>query len=174
MKAIYILLTKSETILSRLVHLITADDYTHVSISFDQELQEMYSSSRKNGRTMFPAGPCRESLRGGYYERHQHIPCAVYKLTVSDETYDDVRWEVEWIMANSARCHFNILGLLLCRLNIPFHREKHFFCSQFVSEVLTRSRAVRLPKDTTLMRPSDYMRLPELVCMFRGRISEYI
>ena len=48
MKSIYILLTRSTTILSRLVYLITRDKYTHVSISFEKDLQPLYSSGRKN------------------------------------------------------------------------------------------------------------------------------
>lgn len=62
MKSIYIMLTRSETILSRLVYLVTRDAYTHASISFDENLTTFYSSSRKDGHTIFPAGPCREAL----------------------------------------------------------------------------------------------------------------
>lgn len=172
MKTIYILLTKSNTLLSRIVHFITSDTYTHVSIAFDEELQTVYSSSRKNGRTLFPAGPCRENLHGGYYKSHSQIPCSVYKLQVSDEAYENAKQEVEQIMADSDRYHFNIIGLLLCRFNIPYHRKHYFFCSQFVGEILHRSRALTLPKDTSLMRPSDYMKLPELLCCFRGYLNE--
>ena len=74
MKSIYIMLTRSETILSRLVYLVTRDAYTHASISFDENLTTFYSSSRKDGHTIFPAGPCREALNSGYYENHHHIP----------------------------------------------------------------------------------------------------
>ena len=49
MKKIYILLTRSSTILSKMVHLITTDTYTHASIAFDENLATLYSSSRKNG-----------------------------------------------------------------------------------------------------------------------------
>ena len=34
-KSIYILLTKSDTCISKIINLTTADRYTHVSISFD-------------------------------------------------------------------------------------------------------------------------------------------
>ncbi len=174
MKTIYILLTRSETIVSRLVHLVTADAYTHVSISFDQSLQPLYSSSRKNGRTVFPAGPCTESFYKGYYSRHPFIPCALYELQVSDESYAAAKREVEGIIARSNEYRFNIIGLFLCRMNVPYHRKTHFFCSQFVSEILTRSHALELPKDTSLMRPIDYTTLPELHCKFRGRIFELV
>lgn len=172
MKAIYILLTKSDTILSRLVHLVTADAYTHVSISFDDGLQTLYSSSRKNGYTLFPAGPCTEQLNEGYYRRHARIPCMLYELPVSDESYMRAKDEVRKIMCREQDYHFNILGLILCQLNIPYHRKHHFFCSQFVSEILSRSHALKIPKDTTLMKPSDYMEMPELNCLYQGRVGE--
>lgn len=172
MKSIYIMLTRSGTILSKIVHLITRDTYTHASISFDNDLNALYSSSRKNGRTLFPAGPCRESLHSGYYKCHAQIPCVVYKLQVSDEAYEKAKQEVSAIMAEADEYHFNIIGLLLCRFNIPYHRKHYFFCSQFVSEILQRSKALELPKDTSLMRPNDYMRLPELLCLFKGYIHE--
>jgi inositol transport system substrate-binding protein len=174
MKKIYILLTKSETVLSKLVHLITADTYTHASIAFEENMKTLYSSSRKNGRTLFPAGPCQEYLHRGYFEKNPHIPCAVYELHVSDEVYEKAKLEVEQIMAESNRYNFNILGLMLCHFNIPHHREYYFFCSQFVGEILHRSQAMTLPKDTSLMRPSDYMYLPELFCSFRGCLSQLI
>lgn len=172
MKSIYILLTRSTTILSRLVYFITRDKYTHVSISFEKELQPLYSSSRKNGCTLFPAGPCKESFYYGYMGTHKEIPCALYELKVSDEVYEMAKSEVEKIMADADNYHFNILGLILCRLNIPYHRKNNYFCSQFVSEILERSNAIKLPKDYTLMRPSDYMKLPELRCRHIGKLEE--
>lgn len=172
MKSIYIILTKSDTLVSRMVHLATADAYTHVSISFEEDLQPMYSSARKNGRTMFPAGPCTEHLHSDYYKSHSQIPCAVYELRVSEKAYERAKQEVAAIMADSDNYHYNILGLILCRFNIPYHRKNYLFCSQFVGEVLCRSRALEIPKDTSLMRPSDYMELPELYCRFRGRLRD--
>ena len=43
MKTIYILLTRSTTILSRLVHFVTEDTYTHAALAFDEELKTLYS-----------------------------------------------------------------------------------------------------------------------------------
>lgn len=172
MKTIYILLTRSSTFVSRVVYLTTGAPYTHVSLAFEHTLFPLYSSSRKNGRTLFPAGPCTERLAYGYYLRHRNIPCAVYKFTLEDAVYERARQEAEAILACADLYHFSILGLLLCRLNIPWHRRHHFFCSQLVSEILQRSGALQLPKDPTLMRPVDYMRLPQLTCCFRGTIGQ--
>lgn len=172
MKTIYILLTRSTTLLSRVVGVFTADRYTHVSLSFEQGLQPMYSSARKNGETLFPAGPCAEYFHRGLWKRNPQIPCALYCLRVSDTAYFAAQNEVRRILQQKDRYHFNIIGLILCRMNIPYRRRWHFFCSQFVGEVLHRSNALVLPKDSSLMRPADYMHLPELTLCYTGFLGE--
>ena len=82
--------------------------------------------------------------------------------------------ETEQIIENADEYHFNIIGLILCQFNISYHRKRHFFCSQFVNEVLNRNNALELPKDSSLMCPSDYMKLPKLLCCFRGRLNELV
>lgn len=66
MKTIYILLTRSGTLLSNLVYRLTGARYTHASLAFDEDLSCLYSSTRKNGYTMFPAtwtGVCSNCAR---------------------------------------------------------------------------------------------------------------
>lgn len=87
MKTIYILLTRSGTLLSNLVYAVTGANYTHASLAFDEDLSCLYSSTRKNGYTMFPAGPSREYLNRGVFRLRENVPCALYALDVSDEAY---------------------------------------------------------------------------------------
>lgn len=171
MKTIYILLTRTQSILSRTVHLMTLDTYTHAAIAFDQDLHVLYSSARWDGSTMFPCGPCREYLHKGFYARYE-TPCAVYELHVEDEVYERAKEEVANIISNQQQYHFNIIGLMLCRLHIPFRRKNYFFCSQFVGEILRRSGALELPRDPSLIRPSDYTRLPQLKFRCQGYTSQ--
>ena len=174
MKKIYILLTKSDTWVSRLIKLVTNDTYTHASISFAEDLQPMYSFSRKFVHLPLPAGLRVEPLDTGFYKKYHDIPCALYELDVADSVYDAARAEVERMMQDAAHCPFNLIGLLLCRLQIPFHRENQYFCSEFVSEVLARSHALAMPKAPSLMRPNDYAHLHPLVCRFEGRLNELL
>ena len=48
MKKIYIVLTHSGTALSKIIKGFTKDEFSHVSISLDKELNEMYSFGRLN------------------------------------------------------------------------------------------------------------------------------
>ena len=130
------------------------------------------SSTRKNGYTMFPAGPSREYLNRGVFLQRENIPCALYALEVSEEAYARARRRAEHMMNHGHLYRFNSLGLLLCWLHIRWQRRRHYFCSQFVSEVLEKSGAVDLPKDSTLMHPSDYTTLPGLECLYTGPLRE--
>ena len=164
MKTIYILLTRSGTLLSKLVYAATGASYTHASMSFDAELSCLYSSTRKNGYTMFPAGPSKEYLNKGVFRLRDNAPCALYALEVSDEAYSHALHRAEEFMRHSEEYSFNILGLILCALHIRWQRRRHYFCSQFVSEVLEQSGALALPKDSTLM--------PQLKCLYKGRLAD--
>mgnify|MGYP002611778156 CR=1 FL=1 len=171
MKTIYILLTRSGTLLSKLVYAATGASYTHASMAFDAELSCLYSSTRKNGYTMFPAGPSKEYLNRGVFRLRDNAPCALYALEVSDEAYSHALCRAEEFMRHSEEYSFNTLGLILCGLHIRWQRRRHYFCSQFVSEVLEQSGALALPKDSTLMHPNDYTQLGQLRCVYEGRLS---
>lgn len=172
MKTIYILLTRSGTLLSKLVYAATGASYTHASMAFDAELNCLYSSTRKNGYTMFPAGPSKEYLNKGVFRLRDDAPCALYALEVSDEAYFRALHRAEEFMRHSEKYSFNTLGLILCGLHIRWQRRRHYFCSQFVSEVLEQSGALALPKDSTLMHPNDYALLPQLKCLYKGRLAD--
>ena len=174
MKKIYILLTRSGTLVSQLINLATSDPYTHVSLSFEPDLQPMYSFSRKFVHLPLPAGLRVEPLDTGFYKKYDSIPCALYELNVTDDVYQNAKNEVERMMQDAKHCPFNLVGLLLCQMQIPFHRENQYFCSEFVSEVLARSHALPMPKVPSLMRPNDYAHLPQLCCRFQGRLNELL
>ena len=172
MKTLYIFLTRSGTMLSNLVYHITGAQYTLVSLAFDPDLTTLYSSTRKNGYTMFPAGPSKEYLNRGVFRLREDIPCALYALDVTEEAYLRARRRADHMMAHGELYRFNSLGLLLCALHIRWKRRRHYFCSQFVSEVLQKSGSLDLPKHSTLMHPNDYTSLPQLRCLYQGRLGD--
>lgn len=171
MKTLYIFLTRSGTLLSNLVYSLTGAQYTHISLAFDEDLSTLYSSTRKNGYTMFPAGPSREYLNRGVFLMRESIPCALYALEVTDEAYTRAKRRTQHMMHHGELYRFNSLGLLLCWMHIRWQRRRHYFCSQFVSEVLEKSGSMQLPKHSTLMHPNDYTRLEQLRCVYEGPLA---
>lgn len=174
MKTIYILLTKSETYISKIIRITTNDKYTHASISFDSSLQPLYSFSRLQTDLPLPAGLHTEPFDSGFYHKYPHLPCALLALEVEDDAYTSAKARVEDMMTKSDTYRYNIMGLLFCRLNIPFNRKSHYFCSEFVGHILHQSNALDLPKEPSLMRPFDYTKIPNLTCLYEGSLFELI
>lgn len=172
MRTIYIVLTKSGTYLSKFIRAVTRANYTHASMSFEDELQPLYSFSRFQAFPPLPAGLNNESFDNGVYKKYPHIPCAVYKIEVNEETYLKAKGEVEQMLKNADYYRFNIIGLWLCGCRIPFTRKRYYFCSQFVSHILETANAIQLPHRPSLMRPSDYTKIESLECVFEGRLDE--
>ncbi len=176
MKEVYIVLTRTKTLVSRAVKLVTGDQYTHSSLALDPSLEILYSSSRKNGITMFPAGPCTEKLTNPTFCKNLDSPCAIYKLEVEEETYQRMQEELEAILAVSRLYHYNILGLVLCYFHIVSRRKYYLFCSQFIGNILKNSGAMDFAKDTSLITPNDYSKMELEICYegtLRG-LQEYL
>ena len=81
MKSIYILLTKSDTWVSRIIKLATDDKYTHASISFEENLQPLYSLSRKFVNMPLPADLRTEPLTKVFFRSIGifHVPYMNYR-----------------------------------------------------------------------------------------------
>ena len=99
MKTIYLLLTRSQTCLSRTIHALTGDSYTHVSVAFDEALTTLCSFARYDARFPLPAGLVREQPTAGYYGAHPQIPCALVAVEVSEAGYARARGRAEAMLA---------------------------------------------------------------------------
>ena len=174
-RTIYILLTRSETYFSRLIHLATKADYTHSSIGFEGPTGPFYSFARKNPQMMLPAGLIQERAGRGFFGLHPHIPCRLYELKVSESTYQDICRRVEEMYADKERYHYNLLGTVAAFFRFGrLKRRHHYFCSQFVAGLLEDCGAVELPKPPTLLRPADLCQLERLRPVHTGLLADIL
>ena len=170
MSYIYIILTRSNTVYSRLIHAVTGDKYTHVSLGLGDGASELYSFSRKRAHLPLPSPIVREDVPGSYLARHPDTPCALYRLRVDASVKESVRRRVEAMYERREHYHYSLIGAALCKLDIAHERAEHYFCSQFVAEVLSKCGALELPKSASLMRPADFAALPELEKIYAGPV----
>ncbi|MGI6607804.1 MAG: hypothetical protein ACOX1F_02315 [Erysipelotrichaceae bacterium] len=172
MKRIYIILTKSPTILSRTIGLVTKDEYTHSSISFNSTVQPMYSAGRKYTFSMFPASLKVEPFTEGFYKYYNKCKMGIYYLEVSEEAYNKTKNYVETMVAQ--RLPFNAIGLLLCKTKIDFPRKGRFFCSEFVSTALQQSGEIDILKKPNMFRPIDFTRIKGIKLLYEGIIQDAV
>ena len=172
MKTLYILLTRSPSVVSKMIHFTTSEPYTHSSLAFSGDLSPLYSFARKHTNLPLPAGFKREVLQEGFLRKHDKMPCAVYAMEVSDEAFGKTKASVLTMMESKDIYRYNLLGLVFCRLQIPYERENRYFCSEFISTVLQNSGAAELPKPPSLFHPVDFTTLPNTTLLYDGNVCE--
>lgn len=174
MKSIYIVLTKTGTALSRIIGMVTNEPYTHAALSLEPSLDHLYTFSRLQPQRPLPAGFVIESPYYGYNGLHPDTACEVYELSISNQSYRIIKKRIEQMHAEAGIYHYSILGTLYCMFCIKHKRQNHYFCSQFIGELLKESGAVRLPKHESLMHPVDYRYMPECRLIYHGNIHGLI
>ena len=84
----YIVLTHSGTALSKIIKGFTKDEFSHVSISLDKELNEMYSFGRLNPYNPFWGGFVHEYIDKGTFKRFYKTRSKIYSLNITEEQYE--------------------------------------------------------------------------------------
>lgn len=172
-KNIYIMISQTNTGCSRILQFFTRDPYNHASISLDEDLNSLYSFARQNLYLPLIAGFVKEDINDGIYKIHSNTVCEIYKLKITNEQYELLEKSIEEFKENKNKYRYNFAGLITILFNIPYHRPKHYVCSQFVAYVLQKSNVIEFDKHFTLMRPYDFKSLSGLDLIYSGRLSDY-
>lgn len=178
MKRIYILLTRTNTVLARLVRKTTHSSYSHATLSLDNNFDRMYSFSRKYTNYPFIGRFMHEKLDSKLFKKYDYSFCLVYTALIQDSEYNEIENYVESIKNSKKVWRFNDIGLFSCWFNKPWKRPYKRCCSQFVGECLGNVHDLVLPRDPMAMRPTDFMNIKTvdgkegLQLIFNGKIRD--
>lgn len=152
MKQVSVLLTRYNDRMSQFVYWISGRNYTHSSIALEDDPDNFYSFNYR-GFTMETVEKHRR--RGVKYS-------CCYQLQVPDEVYEYIRQRIDLFQNHREEYQYNRIGVFLCIIRMPLlKREKHYFCSEFVAELLEESGAVTLKKKPSLYFPNHFVSLLE-------------
>ena len=158
-KAIYVIFTKPNTIVSKVIKFATSDPYTHVGISLDDPFKNFYSFSRKYTHIPIPAGFVQENWNNFNYQSNPNMPVCIMKVDVSEIQFEAVKSIIQNFELSSSAFNYNVVGLFLCKTNVTVQRSKHYFCSEFVHEVLVHSRILPKLKHSQHVSPHEIYEL---------------
>jgi hypothetical protein len=170
-KKIFILLTDTETILTRLIKSYTKKPYNHASIAFDAELMEVYSFGRKSAKNPFIGGFVREDIDSVIFRQ---ADCALYSLNITAAEFQKMYQYIQEIASEKEKYRYNFIGLFGVLFQKPIKRKNAFFCSQFVASVLKESKVIDFEdEDLSLVKPSDLTYLANFELLFEGGLTDY-
>ena len=167
---IYIVLTKTGTLLSKAIGMYTGKEMNHASVSFDAELFNMYSFGRTQLNNPLSGGFLRENAETGLLEP---ADCVIYRCTVSHHQYLEMRRIVHYMYSNRDRYKYNFLGLFGIVMQMELRRERAYFCSQFVATLL-KMGGLPVYQNPAFMTPHCISELPYLEKVFAGKLSDYL
>jgi hypothetical protein len=169
---VYVVLSKSPTMLSRAVNRLKGDSYTHAALSLDKELSYMFSFGRRRARNPFTGCFKRESLGEGLYKKITSLPGVVLEVPVTPKQYCAVCDLIESFLLNAHIYGYNYLGLAGNLLGVACGGDRRFFCSEFVYYVLRESGVCDLDAPRGLVRPQTLLRLKGRI-IFAGDLKMY-
>ncbi|OME91306.1 MULTISPECIES: hypothetical protein [Paenibacillus] len=172
-RSVFILLTNTGTLFTKVIQGYTRAPYNHASISFNRELSELYSFGRKNPNNPLNGGFVKEDLKTGTFSKYPNTTCVIYELQVSERDIAKMKRVLQAFIRKDKKYFYNILGVLGIALKEPIEFSNSYFCSQFVAEILQRSGVRLWHKLPALVTPDDFRQSERLQLIYEGKLSEY-
>ncbi len=165
-KKIYVLMTQYRGLDAKILRLRSGYPYTHASIGFEEDMDTFY--------TFVSKGFLVESIRKYEKPDRPSFSCALYEIEVTEEIYATLKKNILKYKNNKTNLKYSTLGLVMCFVKIPYRRKNHYFCSQFVAEVLQESGVLKLNKKSCLYFPKDIAKHSQLKLIFKGNHLEFV
>ncbi|MEO2207930.1 hypothetical protein ABGV42_29885 [Paenibacillus pabuli] len=172
-RSIYILLTNTGTLFTKVIQSYTRAPYNHASISFNRELSELYSFGRKHPNNPLNGGFVKEDIQTGTYSKYPNTTCVIYELQVTDREVEKMKRVLQIFIRSRQKYMYNLLGVIGITLKEPVEFSNSYFCSQFVAEILQRSGIKLWNKLPALVTPDDFRQSDRLKLVYEGKLSDY-
>lgn len=172
MKSIYLILTYTGTPLSKLIKSYTKDEFSHISISLDKELTEMFSFGRTQLYNPLSGGFVHEHIDSGMYKRFNNTKTKIYSFKVTDNQYLRIENRLKRMETEKDIYKFNRLGLFAVGFNKKVKkRENRYYCAEFIKELLENAEIpTSLPR---IVRPENFKYLDGVNEIYTGLLRNY-
>ena len=169
---LYIVISQTGTMFSRIVRFFTKDPYNHSSISLNEDLTDMYSFGRKYARLPFPGGFIQECIGTKVFATHPNTTMIVYELSVTREQYNKVRQIVREMRRQKNMYAYNLLGVIFVIFHKYHPSHNKYYCSEFVKYLLTESGITSDQELPVICKPMDFLKVSGNK-IYEGRMNNY-
>jgi hypothetical protein len=146
---VYIVLSDTRSLASKLLRFFTSDRYNHVSLAFDSDLKTLISYNGGNGVSK----PGLNSETFEHLNRKPGASLAVYCMRVTAvQKYALIRGIAA---INREGSSYNFLGLLTGKSKLP----NIMFCSQFVYSLMEEVGIIYFDRKNKKVAPMDFVNL---------------
>ena len=172
-KKIYVVLTQTGTLLSRITKKVTGAKYNHVSISTDEYLENMYSFGRVNAYISFIGGFVKESPNFGTFKRFKNTDALILCVNVSEKQHLSLCNYLKVYFIHKKSLSYNYKGLFFAGFGKIFKKRHRYYCSEFVKDVLVKAKVIEKESLPEIVHPMDFLKLFGDAVVFKGKLSTY-
>ena len=169
---VYIVLSQTGTVLSRILKLYTRAPYNHSSIALTEDLEVMYSFGRLNPYNPFRGGFVQESARFGTFKRFKNTRVMVVEAEVTEKAYGELCEHIHAMLKTRTEYHYNYVGLFLAAIRIHRAKRNCYYCSEFVKAMAVQAGVEGAEAIPAIVKPMHLLRVPHRT-VFEGRLRDY-
>lgn len=173
-KELYIVLSQTGSVLSKLIKIYTHKPYSHSSISLQSDLSLMYSFGRIYPYFPLYGGFVKEGPSFGTFKRFPKTQVQVFSLKVSAEEYNCVSEIIEEMLSSDKRYRYNMLGVCYAAFGKKLNRKNCFYCSEFIAMLLKESHVRAADALGNVVHPVNFSELPGARMIYEGNFREFV
>lgn len=171
MKNIYVILPRSETFVAKIGRILTKYEYSHITISFDDELQTFYSFSRIYNDAPIISGFVKEYRSHLASKKDVKLKCKIFKIKVTDNEYKLIKKDFNDIK-NNDKLMFNYISMILLPILGGVYIKDTYNCCHYVAKLLSNIKSIKFGKKLYKYKPKDFdMLLSEKYLYFDGYLN---
>ncbi len=170
---VYIVVSQTGTVFSRIIKAVSKKEYNHASISFSKDLSLMYSFGRVNAYNPFFGGFVKESADFGTFKRFKNTKILLLRIPVSQEQLINMENGVKEMFERRKDFKYNYFGVYFAAVGIVHKRENRFYCSEFVKEVLEKNNISGANNLGDIIHPMNFLNLDGTDIIYSGKLKDY-
>lgn len=170
---VFIVVTQSGTLPSKILKWVTKAKYNHVSISLQEDLGEMFSFARIHTYNPFIGGFVRESSQWGTFKRFYKTQAIVLKVTVPQENYDAMDERLKEMYEHRKQYHYNWSGLFAAAFHKCVRKKNCYYCSEFVRDFIVEFGVAARNMFQDIVKPIDFLEVFEGKEIYKGELRAF-
>ncbi len=172
-KYVYIMVSATYTKVGKIIRYATKAEYNHVSISFDENMETLYSFGRIRHCMPLVGGLVHETIDRFTLRSPRNVHIRIYRIPVSAAAYECGLKRIQEIACDDEYA-YNFVSALTYFIWQGVENYKTYVCSEFVSHMLRLMRPdLAFCKPDCKVIPDDFLLLLENYEVYSGNLSEY-
>lgn len=132
---IYVVFLITNTNMGKLIRFFTRNQYSHVTVAFDRDLNRMYSFARYHVNSPISGGFVVEQP-ARYLSDNQDVTVKLCQIPVTVDEYERIRKEITYFNENKEEMIYNTFNAVLSLIRKRIEMKNTFTCLEFVSYLL--------------------------------------